>query len=69
MYVCLCHAISDREIRDRCASLATCSVAQIYLARGVAPKCGKCVATMRTLIAESRKMVEAASAFPEFSAA
>jgi bacterioferritin-associated ferredoxin len=69
MYVCLCHAISDREIRARCASSTACSVAQIYLARGVAPKCGKCVATMRALIAESRKMVEANGIFSEFSAA
>ncbi len=53
MYVCLCHGISDREIRSRCAS-APCSVAEIYLARGVAPKCGKCVASVKALLAETK---------------
>ena len=62
MYVCLCHGISDREIRARCAKSPGCSVAQVYQAQGVAPKCGKCVATVRSLIAEAREVAENATA-------
>ena len=62
MYVCLCHAISDRTVRAHCSKAPTCSVAQVYQAQGVAPKCGKCVATVRALIAEAREVAENASA-------
>lgn len=53
MYVCVCHGISDREIRGRCAQ-EPCSVAGIYRARGVSPKCGKCVSTVRAMLAEAQ---------------
>jgi len=66
MYVCLCHAISDREIRARCALSPSCSVAQIYRSQGVAPKCGKCVGTVRALIAEARKVAENATPALDF---
>lgn len=59
MYVCLCHGITDREIRKQCTTAPRCSVAEIYSARGVAPKCGKCVAMVRELIIESREQCRA----------
>lgn len=55
MYVCLCHGITDREIRKQCAAAPRCSVAEIYSARGVAPKCGKCVAMVRDLVTDARQ--------------
>jgi bacterioferritin-associated ferredoxin len=69
MYVCLCHAISDREIRACCAASPSCSVSQIYRSQGVAPKCGKCVGTVRALIAEARKVAENASTVLDFAPA
>ena len=69
MYVCLCHAISDRTVRAHCAASPTCSVAQIYQAQGVAPKCGKCVASVRALIVEARKVTENAGALLDFAPA
>jgi bacterioferritin-associated ferredoxin len=48
MYVCLCHAITEREIRRHVT--ADCSVSDVYRAQGVKPKCGKCVATICAML-------------------
>ena len=69
MFVCLCHGISDRQIRARCALQPSCSVAQIYQAQGVAPKCGKCVGMVRDLIAESYKSSDTLARMCELSPA
>lgn len=54
MYVCLCHGITDREIR-RQSTTTSCSVSDVYQARGVAPKCGKCVSLVRAILREARR--------------
>lgn len=41
MYVCVCHALTDRQIRQH-ATVAE-SIAALYRALGVRPACGKCV--------------------------
>jgi bacterioferritin-associated ferredoxin len=62
MYVCLCHGITDREIRRR-STEASCSVSTIYQARGVTPKCGKCVSLVRTILREAEcRMIDARDA-------
>jgi bacterioferritin-associated ferredoxin len=61
MYVCLCNGINDLQIRTLCATLPSCTVAQVYKAQGVAPKCGKCIPTVRALIAETREAAENAA--------
>jgi bacterioferritin-associated ferredoxin len=43
MYVCLCNGFTDGEVR-RTAAAADGTIADIYRALGVRPKCGKCVA-------------------------
>jgi bacterioferritin-associated ferredoxin len=48
MYVCLCHALSDREIRRHMKDDS--SVSDIYRAQGVVPKCGKCVSTICAML-------------------
>jgi bacterioferritin-associated ferredoxin len=46
MYVCLCNAITDRQIDAHCEGGAA-SVAMVYRALGVMPQCGKCVPFVR----------------------
>ncbi len=54
MYVCVCNAISDREVRAR--AQAECStVSAIYRSLGAKPKCGKCVPLVCQLL---RQVVE-----------
>jgi bacterioferritin-associated ferredoxin len=48
MYICICHAITDRQARAHCSS--SCSVAAFYRALGVKPKCGKCVPLVREML-------------------
>jgi bacterioferritin-associated ferredoxin len=54
MYVCLCNRITDGEIR-RHASAAVCTPGAVYRARGVAPRCGKCVPMLRSILQEALK--------------
>ena len=49
MYVCVCNAISDRDVRA-CAEGECSTVAMAYRSLGKMPKCGKCVALMRQLV-------------------
>lgn len=42
MYVCLCHGLTDKQIRGA-ARTAGCSQASLYRSLGVRPQCGKCV--------------------------
>jgi bacterioferritin-associated ferredoxin len=57
MYVCICNAISDRQARSHTDS-AGCSVAAFYRALGVKPKCGKCVAVVREMLASGSASVD-----------
>lgn len=52
MYVCLCNAFTDRQVRALCPSAGS-SAAAVYCALGVKPKCGKCVPTVREILAEA----------------
>jgi bacterioferritin-associated ferredoxin len=56
MYVCLCHGITDGEIRR-------------YRERGVAPKCGKCVATVRAILSANRALIDGADCGPSMACA
>ena len=51
MYICLCNAVTDRQIRA-VATGQDCSVAGLYRLLGVQPKCGKCVPTVRDILSE-----------------
>jgi bacterioferritin-associated ferredoxin len=55
MYVCVCNAITDRDARAQVK--ADCpTVATIYRALGVRPKCGKCVPLVRQLLRQAVEM-------------
>jgi bacterioferritin-associated ferredoxin len=54
MYVCVCNAITDRDVRAQ--AKGDCgTVAMIYRSLGTRPKCGKCVPLVRQLM---RQVVE-----------
>jgi len=57
MYVCVCNALTDRQLRSRAASAE--SVAALYRAMAVRPACGKCVPSMRTFLQPSQQQAAA----------
>ena len=54
MYVCVCNAITDRDVRAQ-AQKESGTVAMIYRSLGAKPKCGKCVPLMCQLV---RQLIE-----------
>lgn len=46
MYICLCHAISDQDVRDAQAL----GVSDVFAHFAVAPSCGRCSGTMDEMI-------------------
>ncbi len=56
MYVCLCHALSDRQIKEL-AGNGVRSAAKVYQHFGVRPRCGKCVSHVRDLVRDGQSAV------------
>jgi bacterioferritin-associated ferredoxin len=52
MYVCLCNALTEQDIRSSMASDAGCSVSMVYRGCGCQPQCGKCVPFVRRMLRE-----------------
>ena len=52
MYVCLCNAVTDREIRGA-VKLGARSLVDLRETLGVATCCGRCSDCARTVLAES----------------
>lgn len=50
MYICLCNAITDRDVRAAASSGCT-SVSDVYRHCGGQPQCGKCVPFVRAMLA------------------
>jgi bacterioferritin-associated ferredoxin len=51
MYVCICNAVSDREIRQ-CAELGALTIDQVRDALGVATRCAQCANTIEQILRE-----------------
>ncbi|MGB5211178.1 MAG: (2Fe-2S)-binding protein [Gammaproteobacteria bacterium] len=51
MYVCLCHAITEREIRDA-ADEGLSSVQELGHCLGVATGCGQCASTAGEILSD-----------------
>lgn len=49
MYICLCKAVTDRQIREM-VSGGTCSYAEIRKELGVATQCGKCGQQAKSIV-------------------
>ncbi|EKE77085.1 bacterioferritin-associated ferredoxin [Gallaecimonas xiamenensis] len=52
MYVCLCHAVTDKAIRKAAASGCS-SLAQLRCELGVASQCGKCARQAKAILNEA----------------
>jgi bacterioferritin-associated ferredoxin len=59
MYVCLCHAVTDRQIKQAVQD-GVCSLRQVQLCLRVGTNCGKCIPATREII-ETIKLEPAAS--------
>ncbi len=51
MYVCVCNAVTDREIRH-CAALGVTTIDDLRESLGVASCCGKCEPAARAVLDE-----------------
>jgi bacterioferritin-associated ferredoxin len=51
MYVCVCHAVSDKTVSE-ILHKESCSFAELRKRLGFASSCGKCSSCLRDLIAE-----------------
>ncbi|KAF0141442.1 MAG: putative bacterioferritin-associated ferredoxin [Rhodospirillaceae bacterium] len=49
MYVCICHGLSDRQIKQAVCQGA-CRAAEVYKYFGVRPQCGRCVPYVRAIL-------------------
>ena len=55
MYVCLCNALTDRDLVPHTAT-GNSSVSMVYQACGCRPQCGKCVPLVRQMLRESTEV-------------
>ncbi|GIX28470.1 (2Fe-2S)-binding protein [Pelomicrobium sp. G1] len=51
MYVCVCNAITDREIRQ-CVELGAASLEELQETLGAATCCGRCTRTVEEILQE-----------------
>ena len=54
MYVCLCHGVTDRQVRTAIEEGGAGSAAEVYRHFSCAPRCGKCVPFVRDMVRSSR---------------
>jgi bacterioferritin-associated ferredoxin len=50
MYVCLCNALTDRQVKQAAAIAGTTKPSSIYAACGCRAQCGQCVQALVTLL-------------------
>ena len=51
MYVCICNAVTDSQIR-RCARSGACTLSDLQMRLGVACQCGVCAEIAATILHE-----------------
>lgn len=52
MYICVCKAVTDREIRQ-CAELGACSLRDLERCLGVGTNCGRCREAARSVLEQA----------------
>jgi bacterioferritin-associated ferredoxin len=62
MYVCICNAVTDKEIRQA-VRLGATSVKHLKESLGVAGNCGKCASCAKAIIKEERPSMGYARTF------
>lgn len=54
MYVCLCNAVTERQVRE-CAEGGACSLDELAASLGVGAGCGRCRECAAQVLAETRR--------------
>jgi len=60
MIVCICNNINGRQVREAIAAGADSATA-VYAHHGTAPQCGRCLKTIRAMIAQDEAPAAAPS--------
>lgn len=55
MYVCICNALKDRELRAAAAGEDVRGVADVFRCCGKRPQCGKCLHDVAEMIETARE--------------
>lgn len=50
MYVCICNALTDRQVKQAAAAVGTTKPSNVYAACGCRAQCGQCVRTLIHLL-------------------
>ena len=50
MYVCLCNALTLRQVKQAAASLGTTKPSSVYAACGCRAQCGQCVKALMAIL-------------------
>ena len=50
MYVCLCNALTDRQVKQAAAEIGTTKPSSVYAACGCRAQCGQCVRALVALL-------------------
>jgi len=58
MYICICHAVTDRQIRA-CIEDGATSMRELRKCLGVGTQCGKCATHVRDMLKEEKSGVSA----------
>jgi bacterioferritin-associated ferredoxin len=53
MIVCSCNVLSDSQVRTAVSRAAPRSATQVYGCLGCSPQCGRCLTTIRRIMAEA----------------
>lgn len=61
MYICICNAVTEREIRQ-CAELGACSLKDLERCLGLGTNCGKCRRSAEALLHEDASPIVTARA-------
>ena len=63
MYVCLCNALTDRQVKQAAVDAGTTKPSSVYAACGCRAQCGQCVRALVALLrGENRRLPELAGA-------
>ncbi|HLX79741.1 MAG TPA: (2Fe-2S)-binding protein [Burkholderiales bacterium] len=53
MYICICNAITERDVRE-CAQRGCCSLDELSVELGVGSGCGRCRVVAKEILNESQ---------------
>ena len=53
MYVCVCHALRERDVRRIIQDEGACTPSDIFKAADAEPCCGRCVPDMKVMLNEA----------------